>query len=119
MSMQDPVSDLLTRIRNAHAARKSEVVLPASKLKVAIVTVLKEEGYIIDFHLSGSPGAKQTLAISLKYHNGKPVIENIQRVVQDFACIKAFLSYQKFLAVWEFPLYQLHLALFLIAKQSV
>jgi small subunit ribosomal protein S8 len=79
MSMSDPIADMLTRIRNAQLAEKTSVVVPASKLKVSIAKVLKDEGYIEDFALRGE-GAKQALEIGLKYYAGRPVIERIERV---------------------------------------
>jgi small subunit ribosomal protein S8 len=79
MSMTDPIADMLTRIRNAQAATKAQVRMPASKLKTAIAEVLKSEGYIADFAIVGTEG-KTELTISLKYFEGKPVIETIQRV---------------------------------------
>jgi small subunit ribosomal protein S8 len=79
MSMQDPLSDMLTRIRNAQMAGKKSVEMPGSKLKAAVASVLKEEGYIGDFSLSDDSG-KSRLAITLKYHQGKPVIAEIDRV---------------------------------------
>jgi small subunit ribosomal protein S8 len=79
MSMSDPISDMLTRIRNAQSAAKVKVNIPASKLKVAIAEVLKNEGYIGDFTVE-QEGAKPELSISLKYHQGKPVIATIKRV---------------------------------------
>ena len=79
MSMQDPISDMLTRIRNAQAVRKAEVLMPFSKLKLAIAQVLKEEGYVLDC-VRAEVEAKPALKIELKYHNGKPVIEEISRV---------------------------------------
>lgn len=79
MSMNDPVADMLTRVRNAQAADKVEVRMPSSKLKVAIAEVLKSEGYIKDYSIEDE-GAKPTLAIQLKYYEGKPVIASIQRV---------------------------------------
>lgn len=79
MSMTDPISDMLTRIRNAQKARKTHVSIPASKVKVAVANVLKEEGYITDFETSGD-GAAATLDVELKYFEGKPVIEKVQRV---------------------------------------
>jgi small subunit ribosomal protein S8 len=79
MSMTDPIADLLTRIRNAQSARKSEVTMAASKLKIAIVRVLKEEGYVADFRLD-SEGAKRSLTIGLKYYEGRPVIDRLERV---------------------------------------
>ena len=78
MSMHDPISDMLTRIRNAQRANKASVAMPSSKLKVAIAKVLKEEGYVEDFSVSTE--AKATLEIQLKYYAGRPVIERIQRV---------------------------------------
>ncbi|MGB9093453.1 MAG: 30S ribosomal protein S8 [Gallionella sp.] len=80
MSMSDPISDMLTRIRNAQMAEKTTVAMPASKLKVAIVEVLKSEGYVDGFNVISGEGGKHTLEIALKYYSGRPVIENIQRV---------------------------------------
>ncbi|MGH8672302.1 MAG: 30S ribosomal protein S8 [Burkholderiales bacterium] len=79
MSMSDPVSDLLTRIRNAQRAEKTNVSIPASKIKLAIAKVLKDEGYVEDFALRGE-GAKRALEIALKYYAGRPVIEKIERI---------------------------------------
>ena len=79
MSMQDPLSDMLTRIRNAQMAGKKSVEMPGSKLKAAVANVLKEEGYIIDFAASNESG-KPRLAIELKYFQGKPVIAEIDRI---------------------------------------
>ena len=79
MSMSDPIADMLTRIRNAQLAEKTSVAVPASKLKVSIAEVLKDEGYIEDFALRGE-GAKRALEIGLKYYAGRPVIERIERV---------------------------------------
>ena len=76
--MTDPIADLLTRIRNGQAANKVEVSMPSSKLKCAIANVLKEEGYISDFSTSDEDG-KAVLTVTLKYHNGTPVIETIKR----------------------------------------
>ncbi|MFC0444146.1 30S ribosomal protein S8 [Pseudidiomarina halophila] len=78
MSMQDPIADMFTRIRNAQGANKVAVRMPASKQKVAIAQVLKEEGYITDFGVSGE--VKAELEVTLKYFEGKPVIESIERV---------------------------------------
>ena len=78
MSMQDPISDMLTRIRNGQMAEKAEVVMPSSKVKVSLAKVLKEEGYINDFVVEAD-GAKNSLKIDLKYFQGKPVIEEIDR----------------------------------------
>ena len=79
MSMTDPIADLLTRIRNAQLARKTEVQVAASKLKEALVKVLKDEGYVAGFQIS-KDGTKQTLSIELKYFDGRPVIDRLERV---------------------------------------
>ncbi len=79
MSMSDPIADMLTRIRNAQLVNKTSVALPSSKLKVAIAQVLKDEGYIDGFAVTGE-AAKPQLEISLKYYAGRPVIERIERV---------------------------------------
>ena len=80
MSMSDPISDMLTRIRNAQMAEKTSVIMPSSKLKVAIAEVLKNEGYVDGFNVIKGEGGKATLEIALKYYSGQPVIEKIQRV---------------------------------------
>lgn len=79
MSMNDPVSDMLTRIRNGQQAEKQVVHMDASKLKCAVAKVLKEEGYINDFEVRQS-APKSQLSIELKYYMGKPVIETLKRV---------------------------------------
>lgn len=79
MSMSDPIADLLTRIRNGQTAGKVEVTIPSSKLKVELVRVLKEEGYIDDYAVAEA-GAHPVLSIKLRYHQGRPVIDQIQRV---------------------------------------
>ena len=79
MSMTDPIADMLTRIRNAQGVEKAKVVMPSSKLKVAIAQVLKDEGYIESFVVV-TDGAKAELQIELKYYAGSPVIERIERV---------------------------------------
>lgn len=79
MSMSDPIADMLTRIRNAQLSEKNVVAMPASKLKQAIVRVLKDEGYIENFAVREADG-KPVLEISLKYYAGRPVIEKIERV---------------------------------------
>ena len=78
--MTDPIADMLTRIRNALAANKADVSMPASKQKAAIARVLKDEGYITDFRIDEKDGVKKSLVIELKYFDGKPVIEKIKRV---------------------------------------
>jgi small subunit ribosomal protein S8 len=79
MSMTDPIADLLTRIRNGQTAGKSEVTMGASKLKAAIAKVLRDEGYVGDFRVSNDTG-KPTLVIGLKYYEGRPVIDRLERV---------------------------------------
>ena len=79
MSMSDPIADMLTRIRNAQMAEKVTVVMPSSKLKVAIAKVLQDEGYVEGFNVASNDG-KPMLEIGLKYYAGRPVIEKIQRV---------------------------------------
>ena len=79
MSMSDPIADLLTRIRNAQMVAKAAVMVPSSKVKVAIAQVLKDEGYIDGFQVRSEDG-KATLEIALKYYAGHPVIERIERV---------------------------------------
>ena len=79
MSMSDPISDMLTRIRNAQMASKATVAMPSSKVKVAISKVLKDEGYIEDYSVATVEG-KAVLEVILKYYAGRPVIERIDRV---------------------------------------
>ncbi|MEW6561931.1 MAG: 30S ribosomal protein S8 [Pseudomonadota bacterium] len=79
MSMNDPIADMLTRIRNAQQAEKQAVSMPSSKLKAAIAQVLLDEGYIDGFNVAANEG-KPSLQIALKYYAGRPVIEKIQRV---------------------------------------
>ena len=79
MSMTDPISDMLTRIRNAQLSEKTTVILPSSRLKTAIAQVLKDEGYIEGFAVRDVEG-KAALEIALKYYAGRPVIEKIERV---------------------------------------
>lgn len=78
MSMQDPLADMLTRIRNAQMVEKTVVSMPSSKLKAAVAKVLKDEGYIADFQISSE--VKPQLSIELKYFEGKPVIEEVKRI---------------------------------------
>ncbi len=79
MSLQDPISDMLTYIRNGQARNKRDVSMPSSKLKVAVAGVLKEEGYITDFKVSDE-GVKKSLTVELKYFEGKPVIDTLKRI---------------------------------------
>ncbi len=79
MSMQDPIADMLTRIRNALAVEKRVVSMPSSRMKAAIATVMKDEGYISDYSVSES-GGKAELNIELKYFQGQPVIEMMKRI---------------------------------------
>ena len=78
MSMTDPIADMLTRIRNGQKARKVSVAMPASSAKEAVARVLKDEGYITDFSSQGE-GASKTMSVELKYFEGVPVIERIER----------------------------------------
>lgn len=79
MSMTDPIADMLTRIRNGQSAEKDQVEMPSSKLKVAIAEVLKDEGYIADYRVTEADG-KPRLQVVLKYFQGRPVIERLERV---------------------------------------
>lgn len=79
MSMQDPVADMLTRIRNAQMAGKPTVAMPSSKLKLSVADVLQSEGYIAARRVDTVDG-KSTLHIELKYFQGKPVIAEIDRI---------------------------------------
>ena len=79
MSMTDPIADMLTRIRNGQKARKINVSMPSSTAKVAVAKVLKDEGYIVEYATSVT-GVKSELSIELKYFEGTPVIEKVQRV---------------------------------------
>lgn len=79
MSMQDPISDMLARIKNAQARMRRTVAMPSSKVKVSIAAILKEEGYIGGFE-AGEQDGKAVLTIELKYYEGRPVIERLERV---------------------------------------
>lgn len=79
MSMQDPVADMLTRIRNGQMVNKPSVAMPSSKLKIAIAQVLKDEGFIESYKV-GTECSKPSLTIDLRYYAGKPVIESIKRI---------------------------------------
>ena len=78
MSLQDPIADLLTRVRNGQQAGHAAVTLPSSKLKVAVLRVLRDEGYIDGF--TRTEGAKPEVTVKLRYHEGKPVILELKRV---------------------------------------
>ncbi|MBT4162343.1 MAG: 30S ribosomal protein S8 [Gammaproteobacteria bacterium] len=80
MTMQDPMSDMLTRIRNAQQAGIAAVTMPSSNLKVSVAQVLQEEGYIESHQVTQGEGGKADLSITLRYHEGKPVIEEISRM---------------------------------------
>ena len=77
MTMQDPLSDMITRIRNANLREKVSVAMPSSKVKVSVAKVLKDEGYILNYKVTEDK--KPVLEIDLKYYDGKPVIEEITR----------------------------------------
>lgn len=78
MSMQDPIADMFTRIRNGQMANKIAVSMPSSKLRIAVAKVLKDEGYVQDYAVEGD--VKPELSVTLKYFEGKKVIETIERV---------------------------------------
>ncbi|MFT5132735.1 MAG: small subunit ribosomal protein S8 [Gammaproteobacteria bacterium] len=79
MSLQDPISDMLTHIRNGQARNKRDVTMPSSKLKVAVAGILKDEGYVTGFSVS-EDGVKKLLTVELKYFEGKPVIDMLKRI---------------------------------------
>ena len=79
MSMTDPIADFLTRIRNGQRSGKVEVIAPASQIKLALAKVLKDEGYIDDFAVTTVEG-KSTLTVRLRYYQGRPVIDRLERV---------------------------------------
>lgn len=79
MSMTDPIADFLTRIRNGQRSGKAEVGMPSSRMKLALAKVLKDEGYIDDFAVADE-AAKPTLTVRLKYYQGRPVIDRLERV---------------------------------------
>lgn len=79
MSMTDPIADFLTRIRNGQSSGRQEVSMPSSKIKLSIAKVLKDEGYIEDYSTSEAEG-KATLAVQLRYHQGRPVIDRLERI---------------------------------------
>ncbi len=78
MSMQDPIADMFTRVRNGQMSNKVAVTMPSSKVKAALAELLKSEGFIADYEVSGD--VKKELNVTLKYFEGKPVIETIKRV---------------------------------------
>ena len=80
MSMSDPISDMLTRIRNAGRVRHPELTLPSSRIKESISEVLKKEGYIVDYHVIDEKDNKKSICIKLKYYKAKPVISGIERI---------------------------------------
>ena len=80
MSMTDPIADMLTRIRNAQSAAKVQVNMPSSKVKAAIAQVLCDEGYITNFAVANTEPGKAQLTVTLKYFEGRAVIERIERV---------------------------------------
>lgn len=79
MSINDPIGDFLTRIRNGQQARKKTIVSPSSTVRVNIAAVLKDEGYIADYAVA-SEGKKKVITVTLKYYQGKPVIERLERI---------------------------------------
>lgn len=107
MSMQDPIADMLTRIRNGQAANKVAVTMPSAKLKVAIANVLKEEGFIEDFKVEGD--TKPELELTLKYFQGKAVVESIQRVSR--LCLRIYKKKMSCQKLWLVLVSQLFLPL--------
>ena len=79
MSINDPIGDFLTRIRNGQMARKKTILSPSSTVRQDIAEVLKDEGYIADYAVA-TEGKKKTITVTLKYYQGKPVIERIERI---------------------------------------
>ncbi len=79
MSLQDPIADMLTRLRNAQSVAKTEVRMPSAKTKIAIAKVLQKQGYIANFKIEEQDG-KLTLVLGLKYFEGKPVVSKIERI---------------------------------------
>jgi len=79
MSINDPIGDFLTRIRNGQQARKKTITSPSSTVRVNIAAVLKDEGYIADYTVA-SEGKKKVITVTLKYYQGKPVIERLERI---------------------------------------
>lgn len=79
MSLQDPVADMLTRIRNGQAAGRARVSMPSSKLKASIAAVLRDEGYVHDFETTEDDRGRLVLSVRLKYHDGRPVISTLDR----------------------------------------
>ena len=79
MSMTDPIADFLTRIRNGQSSGKPEVTMPSSRIKLALAKVLKDEGYIADY-ATDADGGRATLTLRLKYYQGRPVIDRLERV---------------------------------------
>jgi len=80
MSMQDPIADMLTRIRNAQAVNDTSIHFPASQLKKAVLTVLQQEGYINSFEINEAGKGKSDISVELRYYQGKPVIKKIKRI---------------------------------------
>ena len=80
MSMQDPLADMIARIRNAQLANMESTSMPSSKIKVSVAQVLKEEGYIEDFAVEALDNNLKSITVKLKYYHGKPVIELIKRI---------------------------------------
>jgi small subunit ribosomal protein S8 len=80
MAINDPIGDMLTRIRNGQMRRRATVGSPASRLRESVLAVLKREGYIRDYHREAGKGGRTALVIELKYHEGRPVIRHVHRV---------------------------------------
>ena len=97
MSMQDPIADMLTRIRNSQKANHPCVTLRASKLKEQIARVLKEEGYIVDYKINVAENDFKSMTVELKYYRGRPVIERIKRISKPG--LRIYKSYKSLLPI--------------------
>lgn len=95
--MQDPVADMLTRIRNGQQAKHQQVTLVSSKLKEEIARVLKEEGYIENFHVESLQNNLRSLTLKLKYYQGRPVIDLIKRISRPG--LRVYKSYKELVSI--------------------
>lgn len=111
MSMNDPIADMLTRIRNAQLVRHTTVAMASSKMKVAIAQVLKEEGYIQDYEASAAAEeGKSTLTVTLKYFNDRPVIDRLERVSRP--------GLRRYSAATEMPVVMDHLGIAIVTTSK-
>ena len=103
VSLQDPIADMLTRVRNAQSVMHPSVTMLSSKIKAEIARVLKEEGYITDFNIAMNDNGQQQLSIQLKYYRGKPVIGRLNRVSR--VGLRIYKSYKDINPVPGFGIY--------------